>query len=70
MHDMVAMLHTAAIATMLLTRLTRSANSATGSAPSATVIDTTDTSAPSCVSDRCHSAFRYGNSDTMTWRST
>ena len=56
--------------TMLLTRLARSANSATGSAPSATVTETTDTSAPSCLSDRPQSAFMYGNSETMTWRST
>ena len=55
---------------MLLTRLARSANSATGSAPSATVTDTTDTKAPSCLSDRPQSARMYGNSETMTWRST
>ena len=45
-----------AIATMLLTRLARSANKATGRAPNATVIETTETSAPSCLSDRPQSA--------------
>jgi hypothetical protein len=58
MQEIVARLHTVAIATMLFTRLTRSANSATGSAPRATVTDTTETSAPSCLSERSHSAFR------------
>ena len=43
---------------------------ATGNAPSATVTETTDTSAPSCVSDRPQSAFMWGNSETITWRST
>ena len=58
MHETVARLHSVAIATMLFTRLTRSANSATGTAPMATVTDTTETSAPSCLSDRFHSALR------------
>ena len=57
MHEIVARLHTVAIATMLLTRLARSANSATGKAPSATVTETTETSAPSCLSDRPQSVF-------------
>ena len=43
--------------------------SATGSAPIATVTETIDTSAPSCLSDRPHSAFMCGNSETMIWRS-
>ncbi len=69
MHEIVAMLQTAAITTILLTRLVRSAISAIGSAPIATVIETTDTRPPSCLSDTPHSALMYGNSDTMTWRS-
>ena len=69
MHEIVARLQAVAMTTMLLTRLARSAISATGSAPSATVTETTDTSAPSCLSDRPQSAFMYGNSETMTWRS-
>ncbi len=70
MHEIVARLQTVAITTMLLTRLVRSANSATGSAPSAMVTDTTETSAPSCVSDRPQSCFMWGKSETIIWRST
>ncbi len=69
MHEIVARLHTVAITAMLFTRLVRSAMSAIGSAPSATVTDTTDTSAPSCLSESPHSVLMYGNSDTMTCRS-
>ena len=69
MQEIEARLHTVAIATMLLTRLPRSASKATGNAPSATVTETTETSEPSCVSDRPHSDLMYGNSETMTWRS-
>ena len=69
MQEIEARLQTSAIATMLLTRLTRSANSATGIPAAATVIETTDTSAPSSLSDRPHSALMCGNSETMTWRS-
>ena len=65
-----ATLQIAAIMAMLFTRLTRSAKSATGNAPIATVIDTIETSAPSCLSERPHSALRKGNNETMTWRST
>ena len=67
---MQARLHTTAITTMLLTRLKRSAIQATGMPNTATVIEMTDTSRPSSLSDRLHSAFRYGNIDTMTCRST
>jgi len=69
MHDSVARLQAVAITTMLLTRLARSASSATGRPHSATVTDTTDTSAPSWLSDSPHSALMCGNSDTMIWRS-
>ena len=69
MHEIEAMLHTVAITTMLLTRLTRSATSDTGSAQAARTIERTETRAPSCLSDRPQSAFMYGNSETMTWRS-
>ena len=69
MHEIEAMLHTVAIVTMLLTRLTRSATSDTGSAQAARTIERTETRAPSCLSDRPQSAFMYGNSETMTWRS-
>ena len=58
-----------AMTTMLFTRLPRSASSATGMAPRATVTDTTETRAPSCLSDRPQSVFMYGNNDTITWRS-
>ena len=34
-----------------------------------TVIETTDTSAPSSLSEQIHSAFKCGNKDTMTCRS-
>ncbi len=70
MHEIVARLQTVPIATMLPTRLTRSAKRATGMPPIATVTETAETSAPSCVSERPHSAFRCGKSETMTWRST
>jgi hypothetical protein len=66
MHEIVARLHAVAMTTMLLTRLTRSAISATGMPPIATVSETAETSAPSCVSERPHSAFRCGKSETMT----
>ena len=69
MQEMVARLHAVAIAKMLFTRLPRSAISAIGSAPIATVTETTDTSAPSCLSETPQAALMYGNSDTMTWRS-
>ena len=69
MHAIVARLQAVAMTAMLLTRLMRSATSATGSAPSATVTETMETSAPSCLSDKPHSAFMCGNSETMTWRS-
>ena len=67
---MQATLHTTAITTMLFTRLKRSAIHATGMPNAATVIETIDTSRPSSLSDRFHSAFRYGNIDTMICRST
>ena len=70
MHEIVARLHAVAMTAMLFTRLARSATSAIGNAPSATVTDTTETSAPSCLSDRPQSVFMYGNSETTTWRST
>lgn len=69
MHEIVARLHTVAMMTMLLTRLKRSASSATGRPPTATTMEMTDTSAPSCLSDRLQAVFKCGNSDTMTWRS-
>jgi hypothetical protein len=50
-------------------RLNRSAHTALRRAPSAAVTDTTDTNAPSCVSDAPHSAFSCGNVATMTCRS-
>ena len=58
MHEIEAMLHTVAITTMLLTRLMRSATSDTGSAHAARTIERTETKAPSCLSDRSHSALR------------
>ena len=64
------MLHSTAIATMLFTRLTRSAIHATGMPNTATVMEITDTSRPSSLSDKFHSAFRNGNIETMTCRST
>ena len=57
MQEIVARLQITAITTMLFTRLARSANSATGIAPSATVTETTETSAPSCLSEGPQSAF-------------
>ena len=64
------MLQTTAITTTLLTRLMRSAIQATGMPNTATVIEITETSRPSSLSERFHSAFRKGNIETMTWRST
>jgi len=61
-----ARLQSTAIATMLFTRLTRSAIQATGMPKSATVIEITETSAPSSLSERLHAAFRKGNIDTTT----
>ena len=65
----VARLHVVPIAAMALTRPRRSASSAVGNAPNATATETMDTSAPSCVSESRHSAFRYGNAATTSCRS-
>lgn len=54
---------------MLFTRLQRSASSAIGNAPKPTVRDTTDSNAPSSLSDRFHSAFSAGNIETTICRS-
>ena len=69
MQEMVARLHTVAIATMLLTRLMRSASKATGMPPKATTMEMIETSPPNSLSLTFHSALMCGNSDTMTWRS-
>jgi len=69
MQEMQARLHSMAMRKMLLTRLCRSAHSAMGMAPTATVIETADTSEPSCLSDSPQACLRWGNSETMTWRS-
>ena len=66
---MVARLQITAMPAMLFTRLQRSANSATGKEKIAMVIDTEESSAPSCLSERPHSALSAGNIATTTWRS-
>jgi hypothetical protein len=66
---MVARLQTSTMTKMLFTRLHRSASSDKGTAPRATVIETTETRPPSLLSERSHSAFKWGNIDTTTWRS-
>ena len=71
MHEIVARLHTVAIDDDAL-----DAADAVGEqrhrqrAERDRSTETTETSAPSCLSDRPQSAFMYGNSETMTWRST
>ena len=70
MQEMVARLQMVAMTKMLLTRPKRSASSATGMLPNATTMEMTDTSAPSRLSDKSHSSFRCGNSDTVICRST
>jgi hypothetical protein len=52
---------------MLLTSPQRSASNEIGSVVSPTISGTMLTSEPSCVSDRVHSAFRKGNTATMTY---